>query len=54
MQDNTGACCKETKEVLETLAIVTVNWPPHSRDLNPVETLWRYMKAWLQSWYGDC
>jgi hypothetical protein len=40
MQDNTlGYAAKETKELLAALAIIIVNWPPYSPDLNLIETL---------------
>jgi transposase len=40
MQDNApGHTVKETKELLKTLAIIVINWPPYSLDLNPIETL---------------
>ena len=55
MQDNApGHAVKETKALLEQLAIVVVNWPPYSPDLNPIETLWKHIKEYLQARYGDC
>lgn len=55
MQDNApGHAAKETKALLASLAIITVNWPPYSPDLNPIETLWKHMKEYLQKRYGDC
>jgi hypothetical protein len=55
MQDNApGHAAKETKELLREFAIVVVNWPPYSPDLNPIETLWKHMKEWLQANYGNC
>jgi hypothetical protein len=55
MQDNApGHAAKETKELPNQLAIITVNWPPYSPDLKPIETLlWKHMKEYLQSRYGD-
>ena len=55
MQDNApGHADKLTKELLTTLAVVVINWPPYSPDMNPIETLWKHMKEYLQSLYGDC
>ena len=54
MQDNApGHAAKETIALLEQLCIITCKWPPYSPDLNPIETLWKYMKEYLQSKYGD-
>ena len=55
MQDNTaGHAAKETIALLETLGIAVCKWPPYSPDLNPIETLWKHMKEYLQAKYGDC
>ncbi len=55
MQDGApGHAAKETKALLESLAIVVVKWPPYSPDLNPIETLWKHMKEYLQRKWGDC
>ena len=55
MQDNApGHAAKETKAMLAELAIVAVTWPPYSPDLNPIETLWKHMKEYLQREYGLC
>jgi hypothetical protein len=40
IQDNVpGHTAKETKDLLATLAIIVINWPPYSPDLNLIETL---------------
>jgi hypothetical protein len=55
MQDNApGHAAKETKAMLTELAIIVINWPPYSPDLNPIETLWKHIKAYLQREYGLC
>ena len=54
MQDNTpGHATKETITLLEALAIAVCKWPPYSPDLNPIETLWKHMKEYLQAKYKD-
>ncbi|XMA19899.1 hypothetical protein WAI453_012690 [Rhynchosporium graminicola] len=55
MQDNApGHAAIETRELIASLAIVIIKWPPFSPDLNPIETLRKHMKEWLQRKYGDC
>lgn len=55
MQDNApGHAAQETKDLLYNFAVVVVNWPPYSPDLNPIETVWKYMKNYLEDTYGDC
>jgi len=55
MQDNApGHSAKETKELFYQFAVIVVNWPPYSPDLNPIETVWKYMKNYLEDKYGDC
>jgi hypothetical protein len=54
MQDNTpGYAANETKELLANLAVITIKWPPFSH-LNPIETLSKHMKEYLQLYYGEC
>ena len=54
MQDNTlGHIAKETKELLATLAIVVVNQPPYSPDLNLIKTLWKHIREYLQFHYRE-
>jgi len=55
MQNNApGHAVTNTKAFLNQLAIVVINWPPYSPDLNPIETLWKHMKKWLQEEYEEC
>jgi hypothetical protein len=53
MQDNaSGHAAADTIEDLRERGIITVEWPPFSPDLNPIETVWNWMKDWIQSHYG--
>ena len=55
MQDNApGHLAKDIKSLLKKLRIIIVNWPPFSPDLNPIETLWKHIKEYLQEKYRDC
>ena len=54
MQDNApGHAAKEIVALIASLAIKGFKWPPYSPDLNPIETVWKYMKEFLQEKYGD-
>ncbi|OCK73190.1 hypothetical protein K432DRAFT_449511, partial [Lepidopterella palustris CBS 459.81] len=33
--------------------IETIFWPPYSPDLNPMETVWNWIKDYIQNQYGD-
>ena len=53
MQDN--APCHKSKMVMEFLArnnIKTLDWPPQSPDLNPIENLWALIKNRGSSRFG--
>jgi transposase len=53
MQDN--APCHKTQKVLNFLAennIPTLNWPPQSPDMNPIENLWAIIKFRRQKKFG--
>lgn len=54
MQDGApGHAAKDTKALLEDIGVVTMVWPPYSPDMNPIETVWKYMKNYLENKYGD-
>lgn len=54
MQDNApGHAAKETIAMIEAFGILRLKWPPFSPDLNPIETVWKYMKNYLEDKYGD-
>ena len=55
IQDNTlKYAAKEIKELLAALAIVVVNQPSYSPDLNLIKTLWKHIKEYLQFHYREC
>ena len=31
--------------------IVKINWPPFSPDLNPIKTVWNWIKEWIWNHY---
>jgi hypothetical protein len=48
-----GMQLRKLSNLLATLAINRFEWPPYSPDLNPIETIWKYMKNFLQEKYWD-
>ena len=54
MQDGApGHAAGVTKDELRERGIITIYWPPYSPDLNPIETIWNWMKDWIEERYGD-
>lgn len=49
-----GAPCHRSRYTLANLEarnIHTVRFPPYSPDLNIIEHVWNWMKAWIQQYY---
>lgn len=54
MQDGApGHAAKETQAELRSRGIETIQWPPYSPDLNPIETIWNTMKNWIAENYSN-
>lgn len=52
MQDGApGHAAGETLQDLIDREIEKMNWPPFSPDLNPIETVWNWMKDWIWNHY---
>ena len=52
MQDNAAVhSAAETIEWLMLHGIEYIDWPPYSPDLNPIEHVWRVLKAKIRSLY---
>ena len=53
MHDNApGHAAKMTIEELEARGIKVIFWPAFSPDLNPIETIWKKMKDWLDDHFS--
>lgn len=53
MQNNApGHAAAATIQELQERGINTMTWPPFSLDLNPIETVWNWMKDYIQHKYG--
>lgn len=53
MQDNApGSAAKETIQDFINRNVPVMHWPANSPDLHPIETVWNWMKDWLEDVYG--
>jgi transposase len=48
-----GHAAKATHEDLAERGVKVISWPPYSPDLNPIETVWNWMKDYVKDKYGD-
>lgn len=54
MQDGApGHSAGETYTELRERGITVIYWPAYSPDLNPIETVWNWMKQYIEETYGD-
>jgi len=54
MQDGApGHAAKATREDLAERGVEVIHWPPFSPDLNPIETVWNWMKDYIEDQHGD-
>jgi transposase len=54
MQDNARVyTARIVREVLDSLYIEVMIWPPYSPDLNPIENLWSLMKEKIYMLYPE-
>ena len=54
MQDNApGHRAKKTIAELQERGVRMVEWPAYSPDLNPIETVWDWMKDWIEERYDE-
>jgi transposase len=54
MQDRAPShLAASTKEELSERGIRIIFWPAYLPDLNPIETMWNWMKDYIEQVYGD-
>ena len=54
MQDGApGHSAASTKQELLDRGIYTIFWPAYSPDLNLIETIWNWIKDYIEGAYGD-
>ena len=54
MQDGApGHSAGNTTQELASRIIVPIFWPPYSPDLNPIETVWNWIKDYIAEKFGD-
>ena len=54
MQDNAPShTSSETAAEFKARGIKLVPWPPYSPDLNPIESVWNWMKDYIQKNFPD-
>jgi transposase len=54
MQDNASIhTAKKVQNWCEENAILQLDWPPYSPDMNPIEHVWARMKEWIVQHYPE-
>jgi DDE superfamily endonuclease len=54
MQDNAPShASADTVKELEERGIKLIKWPPYSPDLNPIESVWDWMKDYIQNHFPE-